>query len=343
MTDEIYEEGRVVVVTGASAGLGRAIVREFARQQANIGLLSRNVAAMQAAQKEIEALGGRALVLPTDMADWEQVSRAADAVEAAFGPIDVWVNNAMTGVLAPFKNTTPSEFRRVTEVTYLGAVYGTKAALNHMLPRNRGSIVFVSSAEAYRGLPLQSAYSGAKHAIMGFYDSLRSELSHDRSDIKTSMVQLPGMNTTQFRLMRSKMARKSRPLGPIYQPEVAARAVVRAADTNEREYYVGRSTWQRILSAKLWPGLLDRYLGKSGYEGQLTSEPRDHDTNNLWEPVAQDPGVHGDFGPVAKDRAATLTATTYRTIVTGLVFGAVAALSAVVTAKLLDDGESAAD
>lgn len=339
MSNESYDEDRVVVVTGASAGLGRAIVREFAKEGASIGLISRNRDGLQAAKKEVEALGGRALVLPVDVAHWEEVEAAAETVEETFGPIDIWVNNAMASVLAPFKQITPSEFQRVTDVTYLGTVHGTKAALNRMIPRNRGSIVFVGSALAYRGIPLQTAYCGAKHAIKGFYDSLRTELSHDNSDIKTSMVQLPGMNTTQFKLVRSKLPRKSRPMGTIFQPEVAARAVVRAADTNEREYYVGLPTVQTILGAKLLPGFLDRYLGQVGYEGQMTTEPRESDVNYLFEPVPGDHGAHGDFDAVAKDRAVTLTASTFRTIVTGLAFGAVAAVSALVTAKVLEDEE----
>lgn len=301
------KKSEVVVITGASAGIGRATVRRFAREGARIGLLARGVDGLEAAREEVEADGGRALVLATDVADSKQVEAAADAVEREFGPIDIWINGAMTSVFSPFKEMTAEEFRRVTEVTYLGFVHGTMSALRRMLPRNRGTIVQVGSALAYRSIPLQSAYCGAKHAIQGFTDSVRCELIHDNSNVHITMVQLPGVNTTQFGWVRSRLPNKAKPLGGVYQPEVAADAILWAAHHRRRELYVGLPAAQSIVANKFVPGLLDRYLGRNGYKGQQTSEPRDPDQpDNLWEPVPGDHGAHGEFGARAKRRSPEL-------------------------------------
>jgi len=290
----------VVVVTGASAGVGRATVRAFARQKAHIGLLARGKDGLDGARREVEELGGKALVLPTDVADPEQVERAASAVEEAFGPIDIWVNDAMVSVFSPVKEMTAADYRRVTEVTYLGFVHGTLSALRRMLPRDRGTIIQVGSALAYRGIPLQSAYCAAKHAIQGFTESLRCELLHDKSNVKISMVQMPGLNTTQFGWVKSRLPRKPQPVPPIYQPEVAAQAIVHAAHHYRREWFVGGSTTIAIDGNKIAPGLGDWYLGKTGYKGQQTKQPADPNRpNNLYEPVPGDHGAHGDFDSMA--------------------------------------------
>lgn len=291
----------VVVITGASAGIGRATVRRFAKDKAHVGLLARGVDGLEAARKEVEAAGGRALVLPTDVADPKQVEAAAEAVERKFGPIDIWINDAMTSVFAPLKDMTPEEFRRVTEVTYLGAVYGTMSALKRMLPRDRGTIVQVGSALAYRSIPLQSAYCGAKHGIHGFTDSLRCELIHDKSNVHLTMVQLPGVNTTQFGWVRNRLPNKPKPLGSVYQPEVAAEGIHWAAHHRRRELYVGMPAFEAIAANKVAPSVLDRYLGRNGYDGQQTSEPKDPDApDNLWEPVPGDHGARGSFTRQAK-------------------------------------------
>src|SRR5881227_4070516 len=258
----------VVVITGASAGLGRATARAFAREGAHIGLLARGRDGLEGARRDVESLGGRALVLPTDVADAEQVERAAEAVEREFGPIDIWVNNAMVSVFSPVKEMEPEEYKRVTEVTYLGVVYGTLAALKRMLPRDRGVIVQVGSALAYRSIPLQSAYCAAKHAIQGFVDSLRCELLHDKSNVRVMMVQLPAMNTPQFSWVKSRLPRKSQPVPPIYQPEIAAEAIVYASHHPRREIYVGMPTVGAITVNKVVPGLLDQYLARFGYDSQ---------------------------------------------------------------------------
>jgi NADP-dependent 3-hydroxy acid dehydrogenase YdfG len=286
----------VVVVTGASAGVGRATVRAFAQRGASIGLLARGRDGLEAARKEVEALGGTALPAPTDVADPEQVEAAAAAVEAAFGPIDVWVNNAMVSVFSPAKEMRAAEFRRVTEVTYLGCVHGTLSALRRMLPRDRGVIVQVGSALAYRGIPLQSAYCGAKHAIQGFTESVRSELIHDQSNVKITMVQLPALNTPQFSWVKSRLPRKPQPVPPIYQPELAADAIVWAAHHYRREWYVGGSTTVAITGNKIAPGVGDWYLARQGYDAQQHDGAADPDRpNNLFEPVPGDHGAHGDF------------------------------------------------
>jgi short-subunit dehydrogenase len=300
----------VVVITGASAGVGRATVREFAKHKAYIGLVARNREALEAARAEVEAAGGKALVLPTDVADPEAVEAAAAAVEEAFGPIDIWVNDAMASVFSPFKEMQLDEFKRATEVTYLGYVYGTMAALRRMLPRDKGTIVQVGSALAYRSIPLQSAYCGAKSAIRGFTDSLRSELLHDKSNVHITMVQMPALNTPQFGWVKSLLPNKPQPVPPIFQPEVAAEAIYWAAHNRRRELYVGSSTVQAILGTKIAPGLLDIFLSQKGYSGQQTDEPANPNRpNNLWELLPGDRGAHGSFDSRAQDSCAQLWAT----------------------------------
>lgn len=294
--------GKTVVVTGASAGLGRAIVREFAKHGANIGLLARGKEGLQATKEEVESFGGKALAIPTDVGNADEVEKAAQQIEEQLGPIDIWINNAMVSVFGPFKKIEADEFRKVTEVTYLGQVYGTAAALKRMLPRNKGSVILVGSALAYRGIPLQSAYCGAKHGIHGFFESLRSELIKDNSNVHLGMVQMPAMNTPQFGWVKSYLKNKPKPMGIIYQPEVGARAVLQMARNHEREIYVGYPTVKTIIGNKLVPGYVDNYLARTGFDGQQTDEPDDTKRkNNLWEPVPGDPGAHGMFDEQAMD------------------------------------------
>lgn len=287
----------VVVITGASAGVGRATVREFARHGAWIGLIARGTDGLQGARQEVEAAGGRALVLPVDVADPVQVEAATQRVESELGPIDIWVNNAMASVFSPIKEMTPEDFKRVTEVTYLGYVYCTLAALKRMLPRDRGTIVHVGSALAYRSIPLQAAYCASKHAVLGFFASLRTELMHDKSNVRTTMVQMPALNTPQFGWVKSRLPHKAQPVPPIYQPEVAARAIYYAAYHPERrEYYAGWSTVKAIVGNKLVPSYGDRYLARQGYEAQQHDGPENPNRpNNLWQPVPGDHGAHGAF------------------------------------------------
>lgn len=291
----------IVVVTGASAGVGRATVREFARHGAWLGLLARDRDRLEAARREVEAAGGRALVLTTDVADDTQVEEAAESVERHLGPIDVWVNNAMVSVLSPALQMTAQEYRRVTDVTYLGYVYGTLAALRRMQPRDRGVIVQVGSALAYRAIPLQSAYCGAKHAVQGFTESLRSELIHDSSRVHLTTVQLPAVNTPQFSWIKSRMPRHPQPVPPIYQPEVIARAIYWAAHHRRREVSVGWPTVQAIVGDKFIPGLLDYYLAWTGYDAQQTGQPIPPDRpNNLFESLPGNYGAHGRFNDGAR-------------------------------------------
>src|SRR5438067_11155808 len=303
----------VVVVTGASAGMGRAAVREFARQGACIGLVARGRDGLQGARREVEAAGGKALVLPTDVADADAVEAAAAAVEKNFGSIDFWVNDAMASVFSPVTEMKPEEYKRVTEVTYLGAVYGTLAALKRMVPRDKGVIVQVGSALAYRSIPLQSAYCAAKHAMLGFTTSLRTELLHDRSKVKVTMVQMPALNTPQFGWVKSRLARKAQPVPPIFQPEVAARAIYYAAHHPERrEYYAGWSTVKAIFGNKLVPALGDRYLARMGYDSQQYDGAEDPGRpNNLYEPVPGDHGAHGNFSARAHSHSLELWAETH--------------------------------
>jgi NADP-dependent 3-hydroxy acid dehydrogenase YdfG len=303
----------VVVVTGASSGVGRAAARAFASRGAAVGLVARGSDGLEGAVKEVEAEGARAVA---DQVDVAMAEAAAARVEEQLGPIDVWVNNAMTSVFAPLSEITAEEFRRVTDVTYLGVVHGTMAALRRMLPRDRGTVVQVGSALAYRSIPLQSAYCGAKHAIRGFTDSLRCELIHDRSKVRLTMVQLPALNTPQFDVVLSRLPRKAQPVPPIYQPEVAAEAIVWAAEHPRREVWVGATTLATIAADKVAPGLLDRYLGKTGYDSQQTDEAADpHRPSNLWEPVPGDLGTHGDFDRRAHPRSFQVWATTHRGLV----------------------------
>lgn len=319
----------VVVVTGASAGVGRATVRAFARQGARIGLLARGRDGLEGARKEVEAAGGKALVLPTDVSDPDQVEAAASAVEEAFGPIDVWVNNAMVTVLSPVKEMTPAEFRRVTEVTYLGYVHGTLTALKRMLPRNEGVIVQVGSALAYRSIPLQSAYCAAKHAIMGFTESLWSELFHDGSNVRVHIVQLPAVNTPQFSWAKSRMPHHPQPVPPIFQPEVVAKAIIWAASHPRRELWVAWPAVKAILGDRVVPKLLDRYLASVGYTRQQTTElPYDPTRpNNLYDPVPGDHGAHGKFDGRARSWSWNLWANLNRGWLAVAGLGLVAALA----------------
>ncbi|MFN2542534.1 MAG: SDR family oxidoreductase [Chthoniobacterales bacterium] len=294
-----------VVITGASAGVGRATVREFAKNGARIGLLARGRDSLEAARKEVEEFGSRVAALIVDVASADQVEAAAAQIEAELGEIDIWVNNAMASVFSPVHEMTPEEFRRVMEVTYLGCVHGTLAALKRMVPRNRGVIVQVGSALAYRSIPLQSAYCAAKHAMKGFTESLRCELIHDKSNVRVTMVQLPALNTPQFGWVKSRLPRKAQPVPPIFQPEVAADAIYFAAHNPRREFYVGGPTPAVILANKIAPGLLDRYLARTGYDSQQYDGPEDPNrAHNLWEPVPGDHGAHGDFDTRAKSWSA---------------------------------------
>lgn len=313
----------VVVITGASAGVGRATARAFAKKGAKLGLIARNEERLKITQAEVEELGGEALILPLDMADAERVDEAADKVVSRFGSIDVWVNNAMVSVFSPVKSMKASEFKRVTEVTYLGYVYGTLAALKHMLPRDRGTIIQVGSALAYRGIPLQAAYCGAKHAIQGFTESLRAELYHDGSQVWITMVQMPALNTPQFNWTRSRMPHKAQPVPPIYQPEVAAEAIVWSASHHRRELNVGLSTSVVVNGNKFAPGFGDHYLGWIGYESQQRHEARDpHQPDNLFETVPGDYAAHGDFDERATDFSLQLWMNTHRAVLMGVGVGA---------------------
>ena len=315
----------VVVITGASAGVGRAAAREFARHGAGVALLARGNDGLKAARREVEELGSEALVIPIDVAEADQVESAAAQIEAEFGHIDIWINNAMTSVFSPIKQMTAAEFRRVTEVTYLGYVYGTLAALKRMLPRDQGVIVQVGSALAYRGIPLQAAYCAAKHAVQGFCDSLWCELLHDNSKVKLTMVHMPALNTPQFGWVKSRLPRKAQPVPPIFQPEVAAEAIYFAAHNPRREFYIGLTTVGAIVADKIAPGLLDHYLARTGYDSQQYNGVEDPNRpDNLWQSVPGDHGAHGAFDSRARSWNPQLWTTEHR----GWVATAVIALAA---------------
>lgn len=329
MQAEPRSQPSVVVVTGASAGVGRATVRKFAAQGASLGLLARGIDGLEATRCDVEKLGGRALAVPTDVAEPDQVEAAAERIEHELGPIDVWINNAMVSVLSPVKEMTPGDYRRVTAVTYLGCVHGTLAALKRMRPRDRGVIVQVGSALAYRSIPLQSAYCAAKHAVQGFTDSLRSELIHDGSHVRVTTVHLPAVNTPQFDWIKCRLPRHPQPVPPIYQPEVIAEAIVWAARHPRREVSVGGSTVQAILGQKFIPGLLDHYLARIGYRAQQTNGLIDPDRpNNLDHPLPGDRGARGRFGDGARPSSLQFWANTHRSWLwtAGLGLGLAAAL-----------------
>jgi NAD(P)-dependent dehydrogenase (short-subunit alcohol dehydrogenase family) len=298
---------RVVAITGASAGLGRATMREFARRGDRLALLARGRVGLDAAAAEAREQGADVLVVPTDVADADQVEAAVARIEEELGPIDIWVNSAFSSVFARFEDISPEEFKRVTEVTYLGYVYATMSVLRRMRQRDRGAIVQVGSSLAYRGMPLQTAYCGAKHAIQGFHESLRCELLHAHSNVHVTMVQMPALNTPQFSWVLSRLPEQAQPVAPIYQPEVAARAIVYAAEhARRREYWVGRSTVRTITANALVPGLLDRFLARNGLRVQQTGEPKRQDQPaNLWEPAdgeeGRDFGAHGAFDARSRD------------------------------------------
>jgi NAD(P)-dependent dehydrogenase (short-subunit alcohol dehydrogenase family) len=320
---------QTVVVTGASAGIGRASAIAFGARGDTVVLLARGQAGLDAAARDVEAAGGKAITIALDVADPDAVSAAADRVEREVGPIDVWVNVAFTSVFSPFSQITPAEYKRVTEVTYLGYVFSTMAALRFMKQRDRGCIVQVGSALAYRGIPLQTAYSGAKHAIQGFHEALRCELLHDKSNVRVTMVQMPAVNTPQFSWVLSRLPRRPQPVPPIYQPEVAARAVVFAAEhPRRREYWVGTSTVLTLAANAVAPGVLDRYLGKTGIKAQQTPQPHDPDApSNLWAPAdraaGDDFGSHGEFDATSHRTDPQLWASQHHGLVAGLA-GAVA-------------------
>ncbi|HEY7398507.1 MAG TPA: SDR family oxidoreductase [Gaiellaceae bacterium] len=306
----------VVVVTGASAGVGRAVAHAFARRGAHIGLVARGMRGLEEARDEVESLGGKAVVLPADVADHGQVQAAAEQCELELGPIDVWVNNAMATVFARFLDVTPEEYRRATEVTYLGAVHGTMAALERMVPRDRGVVVQVGSALSYRAIPLQSAYCGAKFAIRGFTDSVRTELMHDGSKVWITMVQLPALNTPQFNWCRTRLPDHPQPVPPIFQPEVAGEAIHWAAHHRRREVDVGGSAVKAIVANKLAPRLADLYLARTGFDAQQVSGmPVNGRRDNLFEPEPADAATHGMFDEEARERSVQLWLTTHRPLV----------------------------
>jgi short-subunit dehydrogenase len=317
--------GKVVVITGAGAGIGRAAATEFARNGCDLALLSRDPDRLERAATELRRFNVRALPIPTDVADSQAVQAAADRVEQELGPIDVWVNVAMATVFAPVHKLTAEEFQRGTAVTYLGQVHGTMAALKYMRPRNHGSIVCVGSALAYRSVPLQSIYCGAKFAIRGFLDALRSELYHDRINITLTEVDLPAVNTPQFDWARNKMGRKAQPVPPIYQPEVPARAIYFGAFNPRRQIWVGLPTVKAILANRIAPGLIDHYLAKSGYTGQLTDQPSDPDApGNLFAPVTGAYGAHGRFDDRARTGSWEMFTSRHRDVAWAAVFVGVA-------------------
>ena len=314
-THDFHSAPKTVVVTGASAGVGRAVAIAFAERGDRVALLARGTAGLEAAAEDVSRAGGTPLALPLDIVDPEAVERAVDRIETELGPIDVWVNNAMATIFAPVSQITPAEFRRATEVTYLGAVWGTLAALKRMRPRNNGVIVQVGSALAYRAIPLQAPYCGAKHGLRGFTDAVRCELLHDRSRVSITMVHFPALNTPQFSWGRSRMPRHPQPVPPIFQPEVAARAVVAASENPRREFWIGWPTIKTIAGNKILPGLADRYLARTGYDSQQMDEPdppKHYD--NLFAPAdeEQDFGAHGIFDARARPTSAMLILSLHR-------------------------------
>jgi NAD(P)-dependent dehydrogenase (short-subunit alcohol dehydrogenase family) len=321
-------EGTVAVVTGASSGVGRAIARALGERHARVALIARGVDGLAAAAREIEDAGGKALVLPLDVSDAAAVEKAADHVAATWGGIDIWINDAMVSVLSPVTEMTAQEFRRVTEVNYLGGVHGTLAALKHMRPRNAGTIVQIGSALAYRSIPLQSAYCASKAALRAFTDSLRCELAHDRSGINLTMIHLPAVNTPQFQVLRNRLPRHPQPVPPIYQPELIARAVLDAVRRPPREAWLGWSTMAAIVGQMFIPGWLDRYLGRTAYRGQQTDQLRHQHPDNLDQPLPGDRGARGEFDARAHSWSSALWLRAHRRALAAGAFLIAAAASA---------------
>ncbi|BBC72590.1 short-chain dehydrogenase [Altererythrobacter sp. B11] len=331
-----HKKKPVVMVTGASAGVGRAVVREFAKDKARIGLIARGHDGLEGAAREVEATGGEALILPLDVSDSQAVEDAAARLEERFGPIDIWVNAAFAGTLMRFLDMSAQDYERVTSVTYMGQVNGTRAALKRMVPRDHGSVVLVGSALAYRGIPLQSAYCGAKHAIQGFHDSIRSELIHDRSAVSVSMVQLPGVNTPQFDWIKTNLPNKPRPASPPYQPELAARAIHFMAHSRRKSLKLAWPTWEAIWGDRLASPLLDRYLAHTAFAGQQDSQPVSPDRrDNLYEPVPGDHGAHGRFDATARTVSPLFWMSRHRT---ALSLATLATVGAGLAAALLGRG-----
>ena len=309
-------EDKVVVITGASAGVGRAVSYAFAKQGAHLGIISRNEGRLLSLKKELQPFNRKVAIVALDVSDPNELDRAATTFEKELGPIDIWINNAMVSVFSPIKEMTPQEYRRVTEVTYLGVVYGTLAALKRMLPRDKGVIIQVGSALAYRGIPLQSAYCAAKHAVQGFHDSLLTELLHDKSHVKVSMIQLPALNTPQFDWARSRMSKKAQPVPPIFQPEVAADAILWAVQHYRREYVVGFSSWKAIYGNNFFPSWADKFLARVGYKSQQTDEQKEIDQpDNLFDSVSGSFGAHGRFDERAKRRSLFFLFTKHQTTI----------------------------
>lgn len=321
---------KTVVITGASAGVGRAVARRFAADGARIGLIARNAARLETAAEEVRQRGGQALVCPLDVADAEAVEAAAQKVEDAFGPIDIWINVAMATIFAPVTDITPAEFKRATEVTYLGFVYGTMAALKRMKPRDRGVIVQVGSSLAYRSIPLQAPYCGAKHAMVGFTDSLRCELIHDKSNVKIGVVNLPAVNTPQFDWGRNKMPKRPQPVPPIFQPEIPAEAIHLMAHRPRREIWLTWSTWKVMLGQKVMPGYLDHLLAKVAWAGQQTDEDALDRPDNLFETVDGDFSAHGRFDDRASSQSSELTLAKHPWMAGALVAAAIAVIVVVI-------------
>lgn len=315
----------VVVITGASGGVGRATARLFGKRGAKIALLARGKEGLEGAKHDVESRGGTAIAIPTDVSQFDQVEAAAERAERELGPIDLWINNAMVSMYSPFMEMTPEEFRHIVDVTFLGNVYGTHCALRRMMGRDRGVIIQVGSALAFRSIPLQSAYCASKHAIQGFTESIRSELIHLKSKVRVSVVNMPALNTTQFTWTKNKMPNKARPTGTIFQPEVAADAILFAAENDRREIMVGYTTVEATLGEKVIPGLLDKYLAKAAWNGAMLPEPADPDKpNNFWQPVRGDYGSHGDFDRMAHRFSVQLWATKHRkALMSGLVLAGV--------------------
>jgi NAD(P)-dependent dehydrogenase (short-subunit alcohol dehydrogenase family) len=326
--DRTEDEAPVAVVTGATAGVGRALVRSLAQRGFRVGLLARGRDGLEGAKRDVEALGGEAITLPVDVADASAVDAAADRIVDRFGRIDLWINNAMATVFSPVEHMTAEEFRRVTDVTYLGQVHGTLSALRHMRPRDHGTIVQVGSSLSYRAIPLQSAYCAAKFAVRGFTDSVRSELIHAKSRVRLTMVQLPAVNTPQFDWARSHLPRRPQPVPPIFEPEAVADAIIEAALSAPREYWIGGPSLQAILGTMVAPGFLDRYLSRRTWGGQMTSKPArpGAEQGNLFEPQPGDRGAHGRFDRRSRPSLVAVSARTARLSLAALVAGMGAAV-----------------